>query len=352
VSDPLLSVTIANYNYARYLGQNIESILSQTFEDYEIILIDNASSDESLEVMQRYAAIDPRIRVVAHPHNEGMFASYRESSDLSRGRYRVPIEADDWMLAPDAFEVQVDMLERNPSMSFVYSAMTLIRSDGQQYYVSHSYPSDVVLSGAEALEGILSFGLTHTGMMMRLDSYRAGEGYTEGYPHVADMWLGVRLCEVGDVGYLARQLYAFRQHETNLSREPQTDVIRQEVLPMIDAAFDGPLGARLPDRSAVRRRVLRRALVHHPTQHIFTGDRRSGWQHYWNSCKAHPVYTVLQPRTLSLISRSVLGYRGHRWLTARLRPSPHRVVDDPQPTAERPAPTSAACEHGPTQFDP
>lgn len=319
MSDPTLSVTVANYNYGRYLEQTITSILAQTFDDFELILIDNASTDDSVEVMRRYAALDPRIRVVTHAQNEGMFYSLRESCDLSRGRYRVPIEADDWVLEPDAFEVQVEMLEKNPSMTFVYSSMTMTGSDGSVYHVSHPYPGDVVLPGEEAVEEILSFSLTHTGMMMRLDAYRATKGYPEAYPHICDMLLGVRLCELGDVGYIDRQLYAFRQHDTNLHLHPQAEVVRREMLPVIDAAFDGPLGTRLTDPAAVRRRVVKRALLHLPTQYIFSGNARAGWYLYWESVKVRPVETVFQHGTVSLLSRTIVGDRGHRWLVSRWR---------------------------------
>lgn len=318
MGEPLLSVTVMNYNYGRFLGRNIESILSQSFDDFELVLIDNASTDGSLEIMRRYASTDPRISIVAHATNLGMFASLRESCDLSRGRYRVPIEADDWVLSSDAFEAQVDLLERHPSMAFAYSAMTMTGSDGRVFHVSRPYHHDVVLPGEEAVEAILSFALTHTGMMMRLDALRATSGYQEGFPHIIDMMLAVRLCEVGDVGYIDRSLYAFRQHETNLHLRPQLEVVRREVLPVIDAAFDGPLGARVQDAAAVRRRVVGKALVHLPTQYIFVGQYRAGWRMYWESVKVRPAATIVQPRTLSLLSRTVLGDRGHRWLTSRL----------------------------------
>ena len=318
MSAPTLSVTVNNFNYGRFLAQNIESILSQSYDDFELILIDNASTDDSLDVMRRYAQADPRIRIVAHAENEGMFASLQESCELSRGRYRVPIEADDWILAPGAFQLQVDLLDRHPSMSFVYSRMTMLGSDGEVHHLGRPYNGDVVLSGAEAVERVLSFSLAHSGMMMRLDALRATPGYGQDYPHVVDMLLGVRLCEVGDVGYLDRSLYAFRQHDTNLHFRPQLEVVRRELLPVIDAAFDGPLGERLVDAPALRRRVVRGALVHLPTQYIFVGDLRTGWRLYWESCRVRPLDTVLQPRTLSLVSRSVLGDRGHRWLAGRL----------------------------------
>jgi glycosyltransferase involved in cell wall biosynthesis len=320
--EPTLSVTVNNYNYARFLGGTIESILSQTYDDFELIVIDNKSTDDSLDVIHRYADADPRIRVVAHARNEGMFASYQESCALSRGRYRVPVEADDWVLAPDAFEVQVDMLERHPAMAFVYSSMTMTGADGSVFHVSRPHHGDTVLRGEDALEDILSFNLAHSGMMMRMDAFRATAGYGEEFPHVVDMLLGAKLCAVGDVGYIDRQLYAFRQHDTNLHLRPQLRVLRGEILPVIDAAFDGSLGARVPDAPAVKRRVIRRAVVHLPTQYIFVGARMTGWRLYWESCKVRPADTILQPRSLSLLSRTLLGHRGHRWVTSRLRRVP------------------------------
>jgi glycosyltransferase involved in cell wall biosynthesis len=319
VGGPALSVTVTNYNYGRFLRQNIESVLGQTFGDFELIIIDNASTDESLDVMHEYAANDGRIRIIAHPENVGYFASLQESGEVSRGRYRVQIEADDWVLESDAFAVQVDLLDRHDDMAFVFSAMTMIWSDGQEHLVSHAFDHDVVLPGPQAVEEVLSFNLTHSGMMMRLDSYRATPGYHPAYPHIADMLLGVYLCELGDVGYIDRQLYAFRQHDTNLHLHPQLAVVRNEILPVIAAAFDGPLGSRVPDAAAVRRRVERRALVHLPTQYIFVGEPGAGWRLYWESVKARPAATVLQPRSVSLVSRTVLGQRGHEWVAERAR---------------------------------
>jgi hypothetical protein len=175
-----------------------------------------------------------------------------------------------------------------------------------------------VLSGESALEGVLSFNLTHTGMMIRLDSYRSTLGYPNEYAHVADMALAVRLCEVGDVGYLDRQLYAFRQHGTNLHVRPHLHVLRCDVVPVIDAALDGPLGAKLPDRKALRRRVMRRATVQLPTHYIFVGQPRVGWRLYWEAVKVDPIATVVQFRTISLVMRTVLGGRCYNWLRRHL----------------------------------
>jgi glycosyltransferase involved in cell wall biosynthesis len=318
VTDPTLSVTVTNFNYARYLDQNLESIRSQTFDDFEVIVVDNASTDESLDVIRRHRAKDNRIRLIAHARNEGMFASMREACDVSRGRYRVHIDADDWVVEHDAFEVQVDTLDRHPSMAFVYPSTALTGDRGDVYVAARPYVGDAVLSGEEALEAILAFNLTHTGMMMRLDAYRATDGYTDEFPYLGDLYLGAKLCEVGDVGYIDRQLYAWRQHDKNVSLHPQLHVLTREMLPIINASLDGPLGSKLQDPAAFRRRVVRNALVHLPTQYIFSGHRAAGWRLYWESVKARPYDTVVQARTLSLLSRTILGQRGHKWLAGRI----------------------------------
>jgi glycosyltransferase involved in cell wall biosynthesis len=307
---PRLSVTVTNYNYGRYLAQTIESILTQSFDDFELILIDNASTDESLAVMQRYAEMDPRIRIVAHHENQGMFASLRQSCALARGRYRVHVNADDWILSPEAFRTQVDLLDSHPTMSLVYSSLTMVDRDGQTLNVSHPHDRDLVMPSEEALEGLLSFQLADSGLMFRLDCFRATAGYPDDRPHVADQLLAVRLSEQAElVGYLDRPLYAFRQHGSNLNLRAESDVVKREFLPALDEAFRGPVGVRLP--RSVKRRMRRTMLVHLPTQFIFNDRRRAGWCLYWESVKVRPIDTVFQPRTLALAARTVLGARGY-----------------------------------------
>jgi glycosyltransferase involved in cell wall biosynthesis len=316
---PVLSVTVTNYNYASFLPQNIESILGQTFGDFELILIDNASMDESVEVMRQYASDDERIRIVTHAENVGMFGSYAEAGELAQGRYRVPVDADDWVLEPDAFATQVKLLDSHPSLTFVYSAMTMVEPDGMPIHVSHPYPHDIVLPGELALERILTFNLTHSGLMHRLDAYRRTDGYRPTLPHVADMLLGVQLSEQGDVGYVDRSLYAFRQHGTNVHLSPQLEVVKNEILTVIDEAFAGPLASRLPNAEGVRQRVVKNALVHLPTEYIFSGELGSGWRLYWESAKVRPIDTVFQRRTLNLIARTLLGGKGYARLVSFAR---------------------------------
>lgn len=324
MSDPVLSVTVTNYNYGRFLDQNLRSIRGQTFEDFELIIVDNASTDESLDIIRSHEVEDARVRVVAHTENQGMFASLRESVNLCRGTYRVHVDADDYVLASDAFAVQVESLEAHPSMAFTYSSLVMVDPADQVLWVSHAYDRDVVLPGDRAIEQVLAFTLNHSGTMLRLNSYYATEGYPRRYAHVADMLLAGRLCAVGDVGYLDRQLYAFRKHGGNLHLRPDAHVVRDEILPVIDESLAG-FSDRLPDRS-VRRRVVRGALVHLPTQYVFGGNPRAGWRLFWESVKVRPYDTVVQWRTLALLGRTVLGRRGYEAIRSRLRPGRNDVA--------------------------
>jgi glycosyltransferase involved in cell wall biosynthesis len=315
-SPPRLSVTLTNYNYARFLPQALDSILAQTYREFELIVIDNASTDESLAIIRAYAERDSRMRVISHDANVGALASLRESCDLCRGVYRVHVDADDWIIAADAFERQIAILDANAEMTFVYSCLTMFDGEGTKTYVSHAFDGDVVVPGDVAVEAVLGFTLNHTGTMMRLDAYRRTDGYPDGLPHVDDMLLAVRLCELGSVGYIDDELYSFRQHGANVHLAPQLKVLREEFLYVVEAAFDGPLGPELSAKT--RRRILKKTLVHLPTQYIFKGEPVAGWRLWLQSARVRPMETIFQKRTISLVARTVFGGRLYSALDERL----------------------------------
>jgi glycosyltransferase involved in cell wall biosynthesis len=308
---PLLTVTVTNFNYARFLGQNIESILGQTFTDYELVIVDNASTDDSVDVIRKYASEDSRIRLIAHTVNIGAAASFRESCDVALGRYRVQVDADDWIMAPDALERQVRLMTDNPHLAFVYSSMAMIDEDGGAF-VYRPYLHDTVLPGEVAVEEVLTFSLGHSGMMFRLDLYRACGGYPEGFKYYDDLLLAVLLCELGDVGYIDDALYAARQHELTEHAVPSRTVVRDELLPIVNRAFRGPLPSRMQNPRAIRRRVTKKNLLHLPTVYIFKGQRAVGWRLLLESVKCKPIATLLQPQILSLVARSLMSDEQYR----------------------------------------
>src|SRR5438132_1625714 len=91
---PLVSVLVANYNYGAYVGQAIESVLGQTYGDFEVIVCDDGSTDNSCEVIGRYVRQDPRVKLVRKA-NGGMASSWNVAYRHSRGEVLCPLDSDD-----------------------------------------------------------------------------------------------------------------------------------------------------------------------------------------------------------------------------------------------------------------
>lgn len=128
---PLVSVVVPNYNYARYLPQRIESILHQSFQDFELILLDDASTDGSLSVLQRYATDSRVSRLEVNTTNTGSpFRQWVKGIRLARGKYVWIAEADD-LADPSFLETCVKHALAHDDFSFAYAGSLLIDADGK-----------------------------------------------------------------------------------------------------------------------------------------------------------------------------------------------------------------------------
>ncbi len=110
----LVSVVMPAYNAEKYIAEAIESVLAQTFEDFEFIIINDGSTDNSLAIMEQYRAKDVRIKVYSH-ENIGVGSSLNRAMETAKGKWIARIDADDIML-PDRLEKQLHYLEANPAV--------------------------------------------------------------------------------------------------------------------------------------------------------------------------------------------------------------------------------------------
>ena len=124
---PLVSFIVASYNYARYVGTTLASILSQTISDFEVIVIDDASTDNSLDVIQSFH--DSRIRLIANETNSGIVATYNKGLSLARGEYITFVDADDW-IEPSKIEQQLAFFRENPQIAIVGTYVKAYDADG------------------------------------------------------------------------------------------------------------------------------------------------------------------------------------------------------------------------------
>src|SRR5713226_2909556 len=132
MNSPLVSICIPSYNQARYLRSAIESALSQTYDNIEVIVVDDGSTDDSLEVAQRYEASHPdSVKVFRHDDgsNKGVSATINVGIAQSRGNYWCVLGADD-VFQRHKTKRQVAFLEKNAELSFVYSRADIINGSG------------------------------------------------------------------------------------------------------------------------------------------------------------------------------------------------------------------------------
>lgn len=318
---PLLSVTVLNYNYGKYLPQCLDSILRQTFTDFELILVNDCSTDDSLEVIEPYLA-DPRVRLVNHAENQGYIASLIEGSRLSQGKYIMVISADDYCVSDSAFENLLQPMEADDGVAFAYSAYGHYEDNGIRTWLSSRQMGPRVQSGAEEYRDLLVQGnyILHSGVIIRKTAYKAVGGYDPSARYACDTIMWLMLCGQGKVAFCADELFAYRQHGSNMSIS--TRGIRkglQESLGGINTSFS--LMRQLPGIShALYVRGLKRSLSGFAEVTIFSGHIGTGWYAYWCALRIHPILTVFQIKTPILIARTLLGSHGYQ----RMRSLLHR----------------------------
>src|SRR5881394_3611401 len=118
---PLVSVLLTVYNREAYLADAIESVLRQTFSDFELVIVDDRSTDASVEVARRYERADPRVRLVVNERNLGDYANRNCAASLARGEFMKFHDSDDVMY-PHCLDVMVSALQAEPRAAFGLSS--------------------------------------------------------------------------------------------------------------------------------------------------------------------------------------------------------------------------------------
>lgn len=315
---PVLSVSLTNYNYGSLLPRALDSVLAQTYTDFELIVVDNASTDDSLDILRRYSARDSRIRLIVHAENQGLARSLAEAGAAAEGQYHVHIDADDWVIDPTAFERQIAVLQRDPSISVVYSPIVMFDASGAMK-VYQAFPHDQVFTGEAGIAQAVMGKIINTGPMMRMSAFRKFGGYNTSYLYAIDVKLAVDLCGVGRVAYINRPLYAFYQHPCSLTNTSSVAAKQRELVRAVESAFSGPLRGKIPNARWLRHRALGHMLTLHATQFVFAGNYRCGWAAFASGSAMRPLAALGQRRALNLVVRTVLGARGYRYVRARFR---------------------------------
>jgi len=223
---PVVTVFIPTYNAAAHIGQAIESVVTQTYRDFELLLIDDGSGDATREIAAAWAARDPRIQVVSR-ENRGRPATRNEGFDRARGRFLAVLDADD-LCAPRRLEFQVAFMEAHPDVALCGSRTIHFQNVAE---IAHAAPSLSILrkhpvdpAGVRASQ-LFECAVRQSTAMFRMDTVRArGYRYNPEYPVAEDFELFNRIVADGPVTNLPEVLVYYRRHEHQSTHLQATQV--------------------------------------------------------------------------------------------------------------------------------
>lgn len=216
MNDPKVSFVVPCYKLAKFLPTCINSILRQSYTDFEILIMDDCSPDNTGEVALSFN--DSRIRYIRNDPNLGHLSNYNKGIDISRGVYIWLISADDYLRSNCVLQRYVEMLDRNPSIGYVFCSGYGVR-DGIETDLLGQLQGrgdhDRVLSGKALLKKLLSgnFVLTPSGMVRR-ECYEQISKFPLDMPWCGDWYLWCLFALHFDVGYFAEPMVCYRQQHS------------------------------------------------------------------------------------------------------------------------------------------
>ena len=325
---PRVSVVIPNYNHAPYLRQRIRSVLDQTYRDVEVIILDDASTDDSLEIIAEFEA-DPRVRVVTNAVNSGStYRQWNKGVGLATGEYVWLAESDDYADGR-LLERLVGMLEANPRCGmacceswYVYGDQPPTTRTNQSHLPENErWTQDYVADGrAECAEHLVMCNTmpNASAVVYRRELYQRLGGADESMRLCSDWLLWVRMLEAGDLAHVGEPLNYYRCHTAAVRKKnfasPTTQAETYRVIGYIR------------DHFAVRPERLEEALK-------FRADRfiQTSWDQRFSLADAWTVYRAARQVDRKAWSRVAL--RWCRWRFGALR---RRVLPGAAPQGASP----------------
>lgn len=215
-----VDVIVPCYRYAHFLAECVESVLSQEGVSVRVLIIDDASPDNTEEIGRMLARLDARVSFHRHAVNRGHIATYNEGIEWSSADHVLLLSADDYLL-PGALGHASRLLEKVPSLGFVFGEALILHPDGSTEAV-RPFPGciggEMVMTGAEFIRRSGASNMVPTpSAVVRTELQKRAGGYRAELPHSGDMEMWLRLASFADVGFIARPQAVYRRHEANMS---------------------------------------------------------------------------------------------------------------------------------------
>jgi len=217
IEQPKVTVVMPVYNAAKYLPAALDGVLAQTLQDFEVVAVNDGSTDDSGRILAEYAARDGRIRV-HQQKNSGGGAARNAAAALARGRYIAQYDADD-VFHPARLEKQAAVLDARPDMIAVYCRTVVADRDLKPLALMH-IPTDPLAIRRRMRRG----NPLQQNSMVRRDVFEKIGGYREGLICTQDFDFNLRLLEAGEVACLPEAYHIYRQHGAQISSARKAEV--------------------------------------------------------------------------------------------------------------------------------
>lgn len=292
-SDPTVSIVLPVYNGEPYLRQTLDSCLQQSYEDFELICVDDGSTDRSPEILRNFASRNSTIRFVQHEENRNLPNALNTGFDLALGRY-FTWTSDDNFYHPEAIEKMVSFLDENEEVDLVYAGYRRIDEEG----------NEVVEVMPEDPKKLFSRNIIGPCFLHRREVYSHTGGYRAGFYLAEDYDFWIRAAVNFHLEPLEEILYTYRLHQSSLSQTQPVGVMRARRRVLADlVASDVELEA------AARARAYLSMAINSAK----VGDSRRARRELAVAFAARPVW-ALRNTPRFLWGAAILGTATAKWL--------------------------------------
>lgn len=216
-NSPRVSIVIPVYNREKYITLAVESVLRQTYTDWELIISDDGSTDGTLEMINEFAQYDSRIKILTAPHKGAVYALIA-GFDAAQGEFIGQLDSDD-LLEPQALELTVEALDNHPEWGMIYSNYRDIDEQGQLVRVG--WRCSIPYSSHKLLTHFMVFHFR----LIRKAIYQEVSGFDSNFDRIEDYELCLRLSEMTEIGKVDEFLYQYRHHPDSLKSMARLEII-------------------------------------------------------------------------------------------------------------------------------
>lgn len=256
---PKISVIMPAYNAEKYIGEAMDSILAQTFEDFEFIILNDCSRDRTEEIILSYT--DPRIVYLKNEENMGVAATLNKGLEVAKGEYIARMDADDISL-PERFEKQVAFLEDNPRVAVLSSLVLVFDEKGNTRQSGYCVSSEQM-----KIDLIFASALSHPSVMMRREVIVALGGYDRRFEGLEDYELWCRVSAEHQLAVYPQVLLRYRIHSAQVTQQssPRKEAVQKQIrmghLQRLGLPAEGTVAEGLYGYFAKRKKTLEQVLA-------------------------------------------------------------------------------------------